>query len=108
MYKYKVVATIIEIRGEGKCSYGHKVGDSFEFTQFTPGGLCQFAYDALRPAVAALLYGGNFPWFENSDVSTWACPDPDRPVIFELRRTQGDGSFVSSSTTQKNRPPVSP
>ena len=36
MYKYKVIATIVEIRGEGKCSYGHKVGDSFEFGKFTP------------------------------------------------------------------------
>lgn len=86
MYKYKVIATIVEIRGDGQCSYGHQVGDSFEFTQFTPGGLCQFAHDSLRSAVAALLYGGNFPWAEDSDTTTWACPDPDRPVIFELRR----------------------
>lgn len=90
MYKYKVIATIVEIRGEGKCSYGHQVGDRFEFTGFTPGGLCQFAYDALRSAVAALLYGGQFPWAENSEVSTWACPDPERPVIFELRRVSVD------------------
>lgn len=86
MYKYKVVATIVEIRGTGKCSYGHVVGDQFEFTAKTPGGLCQFASDSLRSAVAALLYGGQFPWMENSDVTTWACPDPETPVIFELRR----------------------
>lgn len=86
MYKYKVVAKIVDIRGEGKCSYGHKVGDTFEFTGYTPGGLCQFAYDSLRSAVAALLYGGSFPWMEDSNVTTWACPDPDRPVIFELTR----------------------
>jgi len=86
MYKHKVMATIIEIRGDGICSYGHKVGDRFEFAGFTPGGLCQFAYDSLRSAVAALLYGGNFPWTVNSEVTTWACPDPERPVIFELRR----------------------
>lgn len=86
MYKYKVIATIVEIRGDGKCSYGHKVGDSFEFTQFTPARLCQFAYDSMRSAVAALLYNGQFPWTNNSDVSFWACPDPERPVIFELKR----------------------
>ena len=85
-YKYKVVAKIIEIRGEGTCSYGHQVGDKFEFDQFTPGGLCQFAADSLRSAVATLLYGGTFPWLNEGDISTWACPDPDRPVIFELRR----------------------
>ncbi|MDF9406915.1 TIGR04076 family protein [Pelotomaculum isophthalicicum JI] len=86
MYKYKIIATIVEIRGDGVCSYGHKVGDSFEFSAISPAGLCQFAYDSLRSAVAALLYGGQFPWADNSDVTTWACPDPERPVIFELRR----------------------
>lgn len=86
MYKYKVLATIIEIRGEGKCSYGHQVGDSFEFGPCTPGGLCQYAYDSMRSAVATLLYGGQFPWMKNSDVTTWCCPDPDRTVVFELRR----------------------
>ncbi len=86
MYHYKVIATIIEIRGTGVCSYGHKVGDQFEFTEKTPPGLCQFAYDSIRSAVAALLYGGQFPWAPNRDVTTWACPDPDVPVIFELKR----------------------
>lgn len=86
MYKYKVIATIVEIRGTGKCSYGHQVGDRFGFSERSPGGLCQFAYDSLRSAVAALLYGGQFPWADNSEVSRWACPDPDTPVIFELRR----------------------
>lgn len=86
MYRYKIIATIIEIRGDGVCSYGHKTGDSFEFTERTPTGLCQFASDSLRSAVAALLYGGQFPWVRDSEVTTWACPDPDRPVIFELRR----------------------
>jgi len=90
VYKYKVIARIVEIRGEGKCSYGHKVGDTFEFTEFTPGGLCQFAYDSLRSAVAALLYGGSFPWMVDSNTTTWTCPDPDRPVIFELTRLPAD------------------
>ncbi|OPX88079.1 MAG: hypothetical protein A4E53_02236 [Pelotomaculum sp. PtaB.Bin104] len=86
MYQYKVIATVVEIRGDGECSYGHHVGDSFEFTRFTPAGLCQFAYDSMRSAVAALLYGGQFPWAKDSDVSFWSCPDPERPVIFELKR----------------------
>lgn len=88
MYEYKVVATVKEIKGGGQCSYGHRVGDRFEFTQFTPAGLCQFAYDALRSAVAALLYGGNFPWAPDSEVTEWACPDPYNQVVFELRRVK--------------------
>lgn len=90
MYKYKLTATIVEIRGDGKCSYGHQIGDSFEFGALTPKGLCQFAYDSMRSAVAALLYGGEFPWLKNSDVTTWGCPDPDRTVVFELRREPAD------------------
>jgi len=86
LYHYKVIATIVEIRGEGKCSYGHEVGDRFEFTRYTPAGLCQFACDSIRSAAATLLYGGRFPWAKDSDTTTWACPDPERPVIFELRR----------------------
>ncbi len=86
MLRCKVVATVVEIRGEGRCSYGHRVGDTFEFTEFTPGGLCRFAYGSLQAAVATLLYGGRFPWAGEDEPTRWACPDPDRPVIFELRR----------------------
>ncbi len=85
-YKYKVIAEVIEIRGEGKCSYGHQVGDKFEFTHLLPGGLCHFAYASLEMAVTALLFGGKFPWIRGDDPSTWSCPDPDRTVIFKLTR----------------------
>lgn len=90
MINYKVVATIIEIRGEGVCSLGHKVGDSFEFGFCSPEGLCHFAHDSLQSAVAITLYGGNFPWVKEGQSTTWACPDPDRPVIFELKRVPLD------------------
>jgi uncharacterized repeat protein (TIGR04076 family) len=90
MDEYKVTATIVEIRGDGVCSYGHRVGDSFDFSDVTPAGLCQFAYDALHAAAAVLLYGGRFPWVEDGEPSTWSCPDPDRPVIFQLARVPVD------------------
>ena len=77
MYKYKVIATIIEIRGEGKCSYGHKVGDSFEFGQFTPETVSACLRFFCVP-VAAPFYGGYFPWLRIVKFPP-TCPDPDRP-----------------------------
>lgn len=90
MYKYKVIATIKEIRGEGSCPYGHKVGDVFEFGSYTPAGLCHFAYESLHSAVAVTLYGGKFPWAREGQPTTWGCPDPDRTVVFELARVPRD------------------
>jgi uncharacterized repeat protein (TIGR04076 family) len=85
-YKYKVIAEVVEIRGDGRCSYGHKVGDRFEFTHLLPGGLCHFAYASLELGVSALLFGGELPWAKGSESTTWSCPDPDRTVIFKLTR----------------------
>jgi uncharacterized repeat protein (TIGR04076 family) len=86
VYKYKVIAEVVEIRGDGKCSYGHKVGDRFEFTHLLPGGLCHFAYASLDLAVSTLLFGGEFPWAKGDRSTNWSCSDPDRPVIFKLTR----------------------
>lgn len=82
---FKVMATITEIRGEGVCHLGHKAGDSFEFGPLAPSGLCHFAQAALQPAVSILMYGGDFPW-AGGRPTRWACPDPERPVVFELTR----------------------
>ncbi len=89
-YKYKVIAEVVEIRGEGKCSYDHKVGDRFEFTHLLPGGLCHFAYASLDLAVSILLFGGEFPWAKGDRSTIWSCPDPDRTVIFRLTREPAD------------------
>jgi uncharacterized repeat protein (TIGR04076 family) len=89
IYEYKVIAEVVEIRGKGRCSYGHKVGDRFEFTHLLPGGLCHFAYASLDLAVATLLFGGEFPWAKGDRSTTWSCPDPDRAVIFRLTREPG-------------------
>lgn len=80
-----VLARIISIR-QGKCSVGHQVGDEFLFTDKSPGGLCGWAYNAIYPAVETLMYGGNFPWEPEPGTARVVCPDPEVPVIFELRR----------------------
>ena len=59
-----IVARVI--RQEGHFSARHQVGD-----EATLGG--------------KTVDGAEFPWLEDRDVSTHACPDAWNPVVFELR-----------------------
>jgi uncharacterized repeat protein (TIGR04076 family) len=79
-----VIATVISQRGI--CEAGHRVGDEFVIGQKTPPGLCSWAFYTLFPFAEVLQFGGSFPWEENPNKATVACPDPANPVIFELRR----------------------
>jgi len=38
------------------------------------------------PHAEPLEFGGSFPWGDSPDKVRVACPDPDNPVVFELRR----------------------
>jgi len=71
---------------KGTCEVGHKVGDEWVIDGKTPGGLCLFAFGSLLPSLTPLMFGGSFPWEKDPDRTTVACPDPDNPVVFELRR----------------------
>jgi uncharacterized repeat protein (TIGR04076 family) len=79
-----VIAKVISQRGT--CEAGHRVGDEFVIGQKTPPGLCSWAFHTLFPFVEVLQFGGAFPWEEDPDKATVACPDAANPVIFELRR----------------------
>ena len=81
---YEVSATVISQKGT--CSLGHKVGDKFLIADKTPPGMCAWAFYALFPFISALQVGGSFPWEEDKDKATVACPDPANPVVFELKR----------------------
>ena len=80
----EVVAVVISQKGT--CSAGHKVGDKFTIGQTTPPGLCSWAFSTLFPFSEVLEFGGSFPWEKDKNKATVACPDPDNPVVFELRR----------------------
>ena len=73
---------------KGTCAAGHKVGDEWVVGEKTPGGLCLFAFSALLPTITPLMFGSSFPWESEPGMTTTACPDPDNPVVFELRRVQ--------------------
>jgi len=79
-----VVAKVISQRGT--CEAGHRVGNEFVIGQKAPPGICSWAFYTLFPFTEVLQFGGSFPWEKDSNKATIACPDPENPVIFELRR----------------------
>jgi len=40
------------------------------------------------PTLFAMRLGAQFPGLEDPDVMTFACPDAEHPVVFEIRRSQ--------------------
>ena len=79
-----VIAKVISQKGT--CAAGHKVGDEFIIGEMTPSGVCTWAFYTLFPFAEVLQFGGSFPWEEDANKTTVACPDPGNPVVFELRR----------------------
>ena len=71
---------------KGTCAEGHKVGDQWVVGEKIPEGLCIFAFSSLLTSLMPLMFGGSFPWEKDPDVTTAVCPDPENPVVFELRR----------------------
>jgi len=80
-----VIAKVIS--QQGTCEAQHKVGDEFLMGEKTPPNLCSWAFYSLFPFAQVLQFGGSFPWEKDPNKSSVACPDPDNPVVFELRRT---------------------
>lgn len=72
---------------KGTCTLGHKVGDTVRFTENgVEGKICIHALYSMLPAVFAMMYGARFPWLDNPDIKTHACPDAANPVVFEILR----------------------
>ncbi|MFH1486749.1 MAG: TIGR04076 family protein [Chloroflexota bacterium] len=83
---YDVVARVIS--QEGTCAAGHKVADEFVVSLTSPAGLCCSAFHALFPSAKVLRFGGTFPWSDDPETGSAACPDGKNPVVFELRRVR--------------------
>jgi uncharacterized repeat protein (TIGR04076 family) len=79
-----VIAKVISQKGT--CVAGHRVGDEFVITDKTPPDMCSWAFYTLFPFAEVLQFGGSFPWEDEPDKATVACPDPANPVVFELKR----------------------
>ena len=88
---HKIIATVKSVQGH--CDFGHRVGDRVVFDGETvQGRVCLHALYSFLPKVFAMRYGADFPWLENKDVSTHACPDAFNPVVFEIRRVKESNS----------------
>lgn len=82
----EIIARVISQRGT--CEACHKVGDEFVIGQTTPANMCSWAFYTVFPFAEALEFGGSFPWEGDPDKARVACPDPDNPVVFELRKVK--------------------
>lgn len=51
-----------------------------------PDGFCDWAWNDLYKTVQTLRFGGNFPWFEEPNISISCCTEGRRPVIFKIER----------------------
>ena len=82
---YKIMVKVKSVKGH--CDLGHKPGDEIIFDGKTvKGRICLDALCSFLPKVFAMRYGAEFPWLEDKSVATHACPDPENPVVFEVRR----------------------
>jgi len=82
----KVIGRIISIKGH--CTYGQKVGDEFELSAQSTGGLCGYLYYNLYPYIMTYQFGGKFPdtgigWA--GEKMEFTCPDIVNQVRIQLR-----------------------
>ena len=82
--RYDIAVKVISQKGT--CAHEHKVGDGWVISGKTPEGICLSAFNAMLPNIRVLMFGGAFPWENDPDITTIACPDAENPVVFELRR----------------------
>ena len=86
--RYNIKVEVISQKGT--CAIGHKVGDEYLISRTTPEGICLSAFNTFFPAMRTLMFGGAFPWSEDPDTATIACPDAENPVVFKLTRIHED------------------
>ena len=75
------------ISQKGISHLNHKPGDEIIISENgIEGKICLHALYSIFPKAFAILYGAEFPWFNNNKKPKHACPDGKNPVIFELER----------------------
>ena len=86
MKTQRYIVTIRLVGNRNPCHIGHKIGDEWVFDYRTPEGMCSLAFNAMYPVLMGFRYGATFPWQDEPDVVTMACPDAGVNNVFELRR----------------------
>ena len=90
-FPYEVRVRVHSV-SEGECPQGFKVGDSWTIKSGliaggkTPGGMCVSAYQVVGPVIRDFRFGAEHPYDDDKDITYISCPDPNRRVIYEIRR----------------------
>jgi len=79
----KIIGRVISIKGH--CTYGLKVGDEFELSAQSSGGLCGYFYYNLYPYIMTYQFGGKFPESWGGERMEFTCPDIVNHVRIQLR-----------------------
>ncbi|MFX0085591.1 MAG: TIGR04076 family protein [Candidatus Hodarchaeota archaeon] len=87
MKNYKIKLEITEILGDGTCPRDHKIGEVFSFPEDI-GKFCPSALHSIYPTIQVMRSGGKFPWFQDPNTHSRCCPDPKRPVVIKISRTE--------------------
>jgi len=86
MPTYKVTIEVEDILGEGKCSIGQKVGDTYRYPEDF-GKMCPWSFYVLYPMILVMLSGGRFDGFDDDGSSTIVgCTDYRHQVVYRIRR----------------------
>lgn len=81
---YELIATVIEQKGT--CVAGHKVGDKIDLNSIWAPKICRPLLKALESQAMVLKYGGDMPWLKDKDIVRVSCPDPENPLVVEIKR----------------------
>lgn len=83
----EVEVRVVKILEKGVCPLGFTVGDTWKFGTRTPADFCHWAYCVILPFATTLRFHGSIPWEEEGRCRV-CCPDPNNPVVFEIRRIE--------------------
>jgi len=91
MVRYKIVATVVSLKGE--CPNGNKAGDRIQIAREKVTGVkCPTAFNSIYPIIFAMRFGAELPWLKDKDIAVAQCPDPEHCVTFEMRREKEERS----------------
>ena len=79
----KIKIEVIKILEAGKCNFGHKIGDTFDYPE-EKGKICSAAWHTMYPYLCGLQFGASYPWEEDANIITLCCPDYKNPVVFKI------------------------
>ena len=103
---HRIIGTIAKTKPGGVCHWGHKVGDEFELSIYSPGRLCGVFYTAIFPYIYMLQMGAKFPkeWGREGWDGNWLrfnCTDLLNFITMDLRRV---GPYRPSRVISEGRP----